>query len=131
MKIDEIAQSVDLSMDLLKLSGVILAAAAVTFLFIIGRRDKNQKMSWKKISALGLGFGIINAGVNLTFGKTVYFLTPLILGIIAVAWLFKRFPSSWQLKHVLTFSSVFLTSSMIVFLGVGTIFFHLAVEGKI
>lgn len=131
MKIDEIVQSVDLSMILLKFSGIILVAVAVAFLFFIKRRGQNQKLSWKKIFVLGLGFGVVNAGVNLTFGKIVYFLTPLILGVIAVVWLFKRFPSSWQLKHVLTFSSVFLTSSMIGILGVGTIFFHLAVEGKI
>ena len=128
---DEIARSVDLSIALMRWSGVTLAIITASYFFLYKKRSREQVLSLKKVITLALISGIINAGVNITFGKVVFFITPIALGIVVLLWLLKKFPLTWGGKHILTFCSVFFISSFVTFFGVGTLFFHLAVEGKV
>lgn len=128
---ENITQSVNLSMTILKWTGGFLAIITILYFMLHKNMNDHQVHSWKKIIKLAIGAGIINAGINIVFGKTILFITPIILGIVLLFWVFKKLPLAWQGKHILVFCSIFVISSIVTFLGTGLIFFHLAIEGKI
>lgn len=127
---NEIIQSVDSSMSLMKLIGAALVLAALLCLFIFRNQNKDLELSWKEVVSLALFIGIINAGVSIVFGKAVFMITPIMLATVLLLWFLKKFPLSWKKMHILVFCSIFVTSSVVTFLGIGTLFFQLAVEGK-
>lgn len=125
-----IFQTVELSMFGLKIMGFLLIFTDVAYLTISRSAASATVLSWRKLLIQGLMLGILNAGTALFFGKNAYLLTPAIIISFLFLWLMKKMPQ-WQGRHLIGFISLFITSSIVFFILVAGIFFHLAVEGKV
>lgn len=125
-----IFQSVELSMFGSKIVGFLLIFTGVAYFIISKSAASATILSWRKLLIQGLILGILNAGTAMFFGKNAYLLTPAIIISFLVLWLMKKMPQ-WQGRHLVGFISLFITSSIVFFILVAGIFFHLAVEGKV
>lgn len=128
---NEIIQSTNLSITLLKLSGGALAFFVITYFFRAYKRNKSLEAYWPKVVKTSILLGMVNAGIVIIFGQSSYIMTPFFLGISFILWLTNKFPSTWTLKYFVTFCFGFILSSVVTFFSVATLFFHLAVTGKI
>ncbi len=129
--IDDIFLSAERNLLLLKSAGLLLIISAALYLIFSRKLTKNSILTWKKVVGLSIGMGIINAGIVVIFGKVAFFITPLTLALSLILWFTNKFPQSWRGKHILALSSIFTISSVVFFLSVALVFFHLAVEGKL
>jgi hypothetical protein len=85
---------------------------------------------WKNVIEIGCAFGLLNAGLVLSFGKIAFSATPAILIICIFLFCFNKFPL-FKIKHLFGLLMSFVFSSVTFFVGIAGTFFHLAVEGKI
>lgn len=125
-----IFETVELSILGLKIVGFLLIFTGLAYFSINKSTASTTVLSWRKLLTQGLILGILNAGVAIFFGKNAYLLTPTIIISFLVLWLMKKIPL-WQGGYLVAFFSMFITSSIVFFILVAGIFFHLAVEGKV
>lgn len=128
--VDEMFLSVERSLSLLKWTGALLIFGTILYFMFNKKRMSYSFLTWEKVIGLSIGMGMINAGIVIVFGKTAFFVTPMILVLSLIFWLTNKFPISWKGKHVVVFGFIFAISSVAVFFCVAFTFFHLAIEGK-
>jgi hypothetical protein len=126
----KIFETVELSIFGLKIVGFLLIFTGVAYFSINKSVACTPVLSWRKLFTQGSMLGILNAGIAIFFGKNAYLLTPTIIISFLVLWLMKKMPL-WQGGHLLAFISLFITSSIVFFILVAGIFFHIAVDGKV
>ena len=124
---EQVYNSVNLSMVLLKFVGVILLFIVMGYL-LLARPIFLPK--WKNVIGMGCTFGLLNAGLVIAFGKIAFSATPAILIICIVLFYFNKFPL-YKIKHLFGLLMSFVFSSVTFFIGIAGTFFHLAVEGII
>jgi hypothetical protein len=125
---DQIYDRVNLSIYLLKMTGILILisyfAICVKFkiLHIINPR--------RSIMLFGTTLGILNATILIIFGKNFYFMPFLTITFLFFIF-FSKSNYIQNIKHLLGILTTFLTSTVIIFFSILTLFFHLAVEGII
>ena len=115
------------SMFILKLVGLIFSFIGLMFVF---KARSFSLPHWKNVIGIGCMFGILNAGLVLSIGRMAFYATPIMLVLFFALFWFNKFPRL-KMKHLIGLLSTFIFSSVIFYLGIAGIFFHLAVEGRI
>lgn len=124
---EQVYNAVNLSMVLLKSVGLLLLFIGIGYL-LIARPIFLPK--WKNVIGMGCAFGLLNAGLVISFGKIAFSATPAIMIICIVLFCFNKFPL-YKIKHLFGLLMSFVFSSVTFFVGIAGTFFHLTVEGKI
>lgn len=124
---EQVYNTVNLSMVLLKSVGAILLFLGIGYLLIVRPAFLPQ---WKNVIGLGCVFGLFNAGLVIFLGKIAFLATPAILIICIALFCFNKFPL-YKIKHLFGLLMTFVFSSVTFFIGIAGTFFHLATEGKI
>jgi hypothetical protein len=124
---EQLYNSVNLTMVLLKSVGALLLLLGIGYLFIV--RPAFLPL-WKNVIGLGCVFGLFNAGLVISLGKIAFPATPAILVICIALFCFNKFPL-YKINHLFGLLVSFVFSSVTFFISIAGIFFHLVVEGKI
>jgi hypothetical protein len=124
---EQVYHDVNFSMALLKCAGFLLLLVSAGYIY---RSRPDFLPRWKNIAKLGGLIGILNAGLVVSFGKSAFPLTPVMLIALVLLFVLNKFPL-YKTKHFLGLLVCFILTSLTFFVGIAGAFFHLAVEGKI